>query len=71
MFLQTIAKQQSICFQRRFFTSRLSQLSGADTQHFERMLGNKSVITDPDELAPLNKDYMRKYTGRSQLALRP
>ena len=29
------------------------------------------MITDTDELVSMNKDYMRKYMGRSALALRP
>ena len=35
------------------------------------MLDDKGVITDQDELTNMNKDYMRKYIGKSQLALRP
>eukprot|EP00873_Tetraselmis_striata_P040079 jgi/Tetstr1/460343/TSEL_005643.t1 len=35
------------------------------------MLGESAVITGEDECAPYNSDWMRKYTGQSQIALKP
>ena len=35
------------------------------------MLGAKGVVTDLDQLSPLNVDWTKKYTGKSKLALRP
>ncbi|KAI8477357.1 MAG: hypothetical protein J3K34DRAFT_453004 [Monoraphidium minutum] len=48
-----------------------AQLSPDDVAYFRGVLGERGVITDPDALEPYNSDWMRKYSGRSRLALRP
>lgn len=46
-------------------------LTPADINHFRTVLGDSGVVTDVDDLAPLNTDWMGRYHGHSTLALRP
>ena len=48
-----------------------SQVEERDVDFFRRLLGVSAVVTDPDDLVPYNTDWMKKYKGRSRLALRP
>lgn len=48
-----------------------SALRDADVSHFRSLLGDAGVVTDDDRLAQYNTDWMRKYHGKSRLALRP
>ena len=50
---------------------KFAQLEPEDIENFHKILGSSGVITDKDELAPLNQDWMRKYIGGSKLALLP
>lgn len=52
-------------------SDRFSELSEGDVAHFRRLLGDKGVVLDPDELNVANTDWMNRYKGRSQLLLRP
>jgi FAD/FMN-containing dehydrogenase len=40
-------------------------------QHFTTVVGGSNVITDEAALEHYNTDWMRKYRGKSRLALRP
>eukprot|EP01018_Ginkgo_biloba_P020945 Gb_12081 [translate_table: standard] len=48
-----------------------SMIEPGDVLCFQKMLGEKGVIQDKDELAAANVDWMGKYRGASQLLLRP
>ncbi|CAM6105082.1 unnamed protein product [Calypogeia fissa] len=50
---------------------RFSKLTEEDVSHFRRILGDKGVVVDKDELKVANTDWMNKYRGHSQLLLRP
>ena len=56
--------------QRRIF-SNITRLTVEDIGHFQSILGPANVITDPEELAPLNRDWTNQFTGHSRVALRP
>ena len=38
---------------------------------FERMLGNKAIVTEQEELDTHNTDWTKKYKGNSSLMLKP
>jgi FAD/FMN-containing dehydrogenase len=42
-----------------------------DLAFFRETVGGDGVLTDVDELAPMNEDWMCKYRGHSSLALLP
>ncbi|KAJ3315377.1 hypothetical protein HDU76_002215 [Blyttiomyces sp. JEL0837] len=42
-----------------------------DIAHFQSILGPSGVLTDADETAGFNEDWMRKYRGASTIVLRP
>ncbi|KAG2445426.1 hypothetical protein HXX76_000047 [Chlamydomonas incerta] len=42
-----------------------------DLAFFQSILGNSGVITDADALVPFNRDWQKKYEGKSSVALRP
>ncbi|QOU18707.1 hypothetical protein BRETT_001775 [Brettanomyces bruxellensis] len=42
-----------------------------DIDFFKKVLGDKQVITDVEELEKYNVDWMAKYRGQSRVALRP
>ncbi|KDO30832.1 hypothetical protein SPRG_04733 [Saprolegnia parasitica CBS 223.65] len=44
-------------------------LDAADVAHLRSVC--PSALTDPDEIAPFNSDWLNKYHGHSQLVLRP
>ncbi|KAL3143740.1 hypothetical protein ABBQ32_003572 [Trebouxia sp. C0010 RCD-2024] len=46
-------------------------ISDRDIAFFLDVLGDRGVITDPDALQPLNRDWIGKYEGSSRLALKP
>ena len=48
-----------------------SELTELDVQHFTTVVGGSNVITDEAALEHYNTDWMRKYRGKSRLALRP
>ena len=48
-----------------------SQLQSKDVQFFERMIGNKAVVTDEEELDIHNTDWTKKYKGCSSVMLKP
>jgi hypothetical protein len=50
---------------------KYAQLEDRDIKFFQQILGPTGVITDHDDLVPYNTDWMKKYQGKSQLALRP
>lgn len=52
-------------------SSKYAQLSDEDVEHFVSILGNAGVITDKDDIAPYNTDWMNKWSGASSLVLRP
>ena len=55
----------------RFLTSPAAALTELDLQHFRSIVGPPNVVTDTQELQVYNTDWMRKYHGKSKLALRP
>lgn len=48
-----------------------SKLEPRDLEFFKGVLGPKDVITEQDDLAAVNVDWMQKYRGQSQLLLKP
>lgn len=58
---------------RRMATSSQSfgKLTSEDVAIFTSIVGRANVITDSDDLAAYNVDWMKKYRGSSKLALRP
>jgi FAD/FMN-containing dehydrogenase len=52
-------------------TPCFSKLTEADITHFRTILNDNDVITDPSALEQFNSDWMKKYKGKSKLALRP
>jgi D-2-hydroxyglutarate dehydrogenase len=50
---------------------RFAVLSNADIAFFERTLGPNAVITDPTDLQTYNNDWMGRYSGAANVALRP
>eukprot|EP01098_Paradermamoeba_levis_P000759 TRINITY_DN10888_c0_g1_i1.p1 TRINITY_DN10888_c0_g1~~TRINITY_DN10888_c0_g1_i1.p1 ORF type:complete len:356 (+),score=78.91 TRINITY_DN10888_c0_g1_i1:141-1208(+) len=47
------------------------RIGAEDVKFFEKVLGKAAVVTDKDELEPLNNDWLKKYKGSSPLALFP
>jgi len=50
---------------------RFAQVTAEDLAYFRSVVGDEHVITDPKTLAPMNVDWMHKWQGASQVALRP
>lgn len=50
---------------------RYSIIDEKDLSEFQRIVGQKGVITEKDELDVANTDWMRKYKGSSKVMLRP
>ena len=48
-----------------------SGLTDGDLEHFAKIVGPANIITDSATLEGYNTDWMRKYRGKSTLALRP
>ena len=51
--------------------SKYKTLSSDDVSYFSSILSPHEIITDPSELQVYNTDWLKKYIGRSQLALKP
>lgn len=51
--------------------SRFATLQDADVAFFRQVMGDRSVITDADDVAAANVDWMGKYRGSGRLLLRP
>jgi hypothetical protein len=56
---------------RRRGVSTLRSASASDALYFRRALPPEAVVTDAEQIAPRNEDWMRKYRGASTLLLRP
>ncbi|KAA6424891.1 MAG: actin interacting [Trebouxia sp. A1-2] len=72
--LQTILKNFARGAQTAAAISRnkdYAEIHDRDVAYFRDILGDRGVITDPDALQPVNRDWMGKYEGKSQLALKP
>lgn len=65
-----LVQQQGVRY-RSMSTTHHSRLTDADVRHFASIVGDANAITDADELAPYNRDWMGKFLGASRLALRP
>ena len=54
-------------------STQYAALTAADVAHFQSILANPdtSVVTDPEELAAVSIDWMKKYKGSAALLLRP
>jgi D-2-hydroxyglutarate dehydrogenase len=50
---------------------RFALLNDTDIAFFERTLGPNAVITDPTDLQAYNNDWMGRYSGAANVALRP
>lgn len=48
-----------------------SRITTPDVTHFEKILESGRVVKDPSELAKYNTDWMKSYSGCSQLLLLP
>ena len=46
-------------------------LAPEDLTFFEDVLGPRGVVTDPERLATMNRDWMGRWCGASTVALRP
>eukprot|EP00823_Brevimastigomonas_motovehiculus_P006969 TRINITY_DN5992_c0_g1_i1.p1 TRINITY_DN5992_c0_g1~~TRINITY_DN5992_c0_g1_i1.p1 ORF type:complete len:517 (+),score=91.97 TRINITY_DN5992_c0_g1_i1:61-1551(+) len=62
--------------QTRFFSHVtrnpvFSMLKETDLKFFESEIGSENVVTDPSALKPHNRDYLRRWEGRSKLMLKP
>ena len=51
--------------------SSFKKITSEDIEFFKKVLGEKQVVTDPEELEKYNTDWMAKYRGQSRVALRP
>lgn len=51
--------------------SRFKSLSELDVNHFRSIVGDNGVITNDEDLMPLNADWMGRYKGQSKIALKP
>jgi len=52
-------------------TSSFRSAKDDDVRHFRSMLGETGLISDASDLEQYNRDWMGKYRGSSQVALRP
>lgn len=50
---------------------RYSTIEDLDVAEFQKIVGNKGVLTEESELEAANTDWMRKYVGASKVLLRP
>ncbi|VEU22688.1 DEKNAAC103741 [Brettanomyces naardenensis] len=50
---------------------RFAHLTDTDLAFFRSVVGDKQVITDSNDLAAYNEDWMRKYRGQSKVVLKP
>lgn len=50
---------------------RFKAISEVDVTHFQSIVGDNGVITDVEDLIPFNSDWMGRYTGASNIALKP
>ncbi|MES1906856.1 MAG: hypothetical protein MHM6MM_000084 [Cercozoa sp. M6MM] len=65
--------------QPRFFSAHavpnrdesFASLNEEDVTFFKSILDEENVLTDAGELEPYNEDWLRTWTGRSQVVLRP
>ncbi|CAA9999414.1 unnamed protein product [Nesidiocoris tenuis] len=48
-----------------------SRLSDAHVAAFQKILSSDQVLTDPDDLAPYNVDWLKTVCGQSRIVLRP
>ncbi|KAF0727352.1 hypothetical protein Ae201684_014611 [Aphanomyces euteiches] len=62
---------------RRLFSSHakierssFASVTAADIEHFKNVCSG-GVLTDAEEIAPFNSDWLKKYHGNSKLVLRP
>lgn len=46
-------------------------LTAGDVDHFRAVLGERGVLTEAEDVAAFNTDWMRKFTGSSPVVLRP
>lgn len=51
--------------------SRFKSISALDLNHFKSIVGENGVITNDEDLMPLNADWMGRYKGQSKIALKP
>mmetsp|Transcript_45417 Transcript_45417/g.74013 ORF Transcript_45417/g.74013 Transcript_45417/m.74013 type:complete len:564 (-) Transcript_45417:31-1722(-) len=50
---------------------RFSRITDEDIKYFKSVVSDTAVLTDEHELEAYNVDWMRKYRGKSQVAIRP
>lgn len=50
---------------------RYSTIEDQDVAEFQKIVGDKGVLTEESELEAANTDWMRKYVGASKVLLRP
>eukprot|EP00127_Corallochytrium_limacisporum_P001355 Clim_evm11s53 gene=Clim_evmTU11s53 len=48
-----------------------SQVSDKDFNAFSKIVGDNNILTDPTEMEGYNTDWLGKYSGKTQLVLRP
>lgn len=65
------------CSHRRYLSAlsardpRFKTISDVDVAQFRKLVGDSGVVTNVEDLAPLNSDWMGMYTGASKIALKP
>ena len=50
---------------------QFSTLTPADVEHFTKIVGAENVLQDEFDIKPFNTDWMRKWSGKCKLVLRP
>ena len=52
-------------------SSRLFSATASDVTYFRSVVGAAHVLTEPDDVAPYNTDWLRHHTGASRCVIRP
>lgn len=68
-----VGKCANFSFQDRYPVTRgnYATISDADVAHFESLLGENRIITDPADIQPHNIDFLSAVRGQSQVLLKP
>lgn len=77
MLKQLQSARLRVRFSRGFAASALArdpkfkQLSEQDLSYFKKVVGQKQVLTDADEIKKFNQDWTKTYEGQSQCVVKP
>lgn len=59
------------CYVKTSRDPRYSTIEDQDVAEFQKIVGDKGVLTEESQLEAANTDWMRKYVGASKVLLRP